>query len=56
MSSRRLSVKQVEVLARLVAGESVSRADSDLRVTVYACATAGWWSPRASPGAVGSSN
>jgi hypothetical protein len=36
MSSRRLSVKQVEVLARLVAGESVSRADSDLRVTVYA--------------------
>lgn len=36
MSSRRLSVKQVEVLARLMAGESVSRADSDLRVTVYA--------------------
>jgi hypothetical protein len=36
MSSRRLSVKQVEVLARLVAGESISRADSDLRVTVYA--------------------
>jgi hypothetical protein len=36
MSSRRLSVKQVEVLSRLVAGESVSRADSDLRVTVYA--------------------
>ena len=36
VSSRRLSPRQVEVLGRLVAGESVSRADSDLRVTVYA--------------------
>ena len=36
MSSRRLSVMHVEVLVRLVAGEPVSGADSDLRVTVYA--------------------
>jgi hypothetical protein len=36
VSSRRLSPRQVQVLGRLVAGESVSRADSDLRVTVYA--------------------
>ena len=36
MSSRRLSPVQVQVLGRLVAGESISRADSDLRVTVYA--------------------
>ena len=36
VSSRRLSPRQVQVLARLVAGEPISRADSDLRVTVYA--------------------
>ncbi len=36
VSSRRLSPQQVQVLARLVVGESITRADSDLRVTVYA--------------------